>query len=309
MKRHALCIRRGWKHAVPVILLFFLLAAAAVPFGASARWNKVFSFFGLGGFSSYADGWPACVHILDVGKADSILVECKGHWMLVDGGTPEKGKIVVRYLKRRGVTRLDYVVNTHPDEDHVGGLKDVLEDFPVQHYLATKVRPDLIPEDSAYLDTMAALRRKGLPEEIPKPGDQFSLSSMEICVLGPVVPGNSTNNSSVILMLRYRSIRFLLTGDAEKEEEQSLLAAGENLSADMLKVGHHGSNTSTCAEFLKAVHPKYAAISVGYDRNKLPKAEVLKRLSLAGTKIYRTDVEGTILFLTDGKTITVKTEK
>jgi beta-lactamase superfamily II metal-dependent hydrolase len=98
-------------------------------------------------------------------------------------------------------------------------------------------------------------------------------------------------------------------GDAEKEEEQSLISAGTDLSADVIKVGHHGSSTSTTAEFLNAVRPRYAAISVGYDRNKLPKQDVLERLYNAGIKTYRTDVSGTIIFLTDGKTISVKTEK
>ncbi|QNK41089.1 ComEC/Rec2 family competence protein [Caproicibacter fermentans] len=290
-------------------LLLGVLAASAVPFGASSLWPGVLSFFGLSDFSSCADGWPASVHVLDVGKADSILIECGGKSMLVDGGTPERGEDVVRYLKQRGTSSLEYVVNTHPDEDHIGGLKYILKSFPVKHFFDSKVKPDLIPQDSAYRDTMDALKRKGMAQENLNAGDKFSLGEMDIRVLGPVTPGESTNNSSVVLLLRYQNIRFLLTGDMEKEEEESLLNAGEALSANVLKVGHHGSSTSTTPEFLQAVHPSYAAISVGYDRNKLPKNDVLERLYRSGIKTYRTDVNGTILFLTDGKTISVKTEK
>lgn len=303
-------IKRKFGRAAAAILVIGILALSALPFGASSVWNRVLSLFGIGSFSSCADRWPVSVHVLDVGKADSILIECEGHRMLVDGGTPDMGKnAVVRYLAQRGTSKLEYVVNTHPDEDHVGGLKYVVERFPVEHYLETEVRPDLLPEDSAYLDTMEALRQKGISEEMEKAGDEFPLGGMEVRVLGPVVPGDSTNNSSLVLLLRYRGVRILLMGDAEKEEEQSLIDAGADLSADILKVGHHGSSTSTTAGFLNAVRPEYAAISVGYDRNKLPRQDVLERLYRAGIKTYRTDVSGTVIFLTDGKTISVKTEK
>ena len=302
-------LKQKFLRITATVLLLGIAAASSVPFGAAALWSRTLSFFGLGGFSSCADSWPVSVHVLDVGKADSILIECDGCRMLVDGGTPDDGKSVVRYLERRGTDRLEYIVNTHPDEDHVGGLKYVLERFPVGRYFETRVSPELVPKDSAYLDTMDALRKKGLSAETPAAGDEFTLGNLEIRVLGPVIPGDSTNNSSLILLLRYRGVRFLLMGDAEKDEEQSLISAGTDLSADILKVGHHGSSTSTTAEFLNAVRPKYAAISVGYDQSKLPRRDVLERLSLAGIKTYRTDVSGTVVFLTDGKTISIRTEK
>ncbi|MCI1964858.1 MAG: MBL fold metallo-hydrolase [Oscillospiraceae bacterium] len=297
------------KRIILSVLLLGILAASAVPFSASSLWNHALTLFGLGDFSSCADSWPVSVHVLDVGKADSILVECEGHRMLVDGGTAGNGKIVVRYLERRGTTHLEYVVNTHPDEDHVGGLKYVIQRFPISHYLATEVSADLIPDTPAYHDTMKALQKKEISKEISRCGHQFSLGNLKVRVLGPVVPGNSANNCSLVLQLQYRGIRILLMGDAEKEEEQSLINTGTDLSADILKAGHHGSSTSTTAELLNAVRPDYAVISVGYDRNQLPKTDVLKRLYRAGIQTYRTDVSGTVLFLTDGKTISVKTEK
>lgn len=300
-------MKRRLKQAVLPAVLLCVLLAAGLP--VSNAWTRVFSFFGLGGFSAAADGWPVSVHVLDVGKADSILIQCEGHSMLVDGGTADRGKSVVRYLKRRGVASLEEVVNTHPDEDHVGGLNYVLDSFPVGRYLAPELPPELVPTDSAYRSVLRKLEEKGLSSEAPRPGQEFALGELNVRVLGPVTPGDSTNNNSIILLLTYKDVKFLLTGDAEKEEEQSLLSSGEDLSADVLKVGHHGSSTSTTAGFLSAVHPKYAAISVGDDRNHLPKQDVLLRLYDAGVETYRTDIDGTVIFLTDGSRIDRKTEK
>ena len=154
-----------------------------------------------------------------------------------------------------------------------------------------------------------ALKSKNISEEHPKAGNSFSIGQLNLMFLGPVQAGNDTNNNSIILKLVYGKTKFLLTGDAEKEEEQSLLAAGEDLGADVLKVGHHGSDTSTTSEFLDAVRPKYAAISVGSDSNNLPKATVSRRLADDGISVYRTDINGTIIFLSNGRNISVKTEK
>ena len=292
---------------------FALAAACIVLFGipnsAANVWDKTLSFFGLSDFAACAGKYPMSMHVLDVGKADSIFVECKGKYMLVDGGTPDKGNDVSAYLKRCGVSTLEYVFNTHPDEDHVGGLKYVIDDFDVKQYFAPDIPKAITPSDDAYLGTQTALKNKNITVSVPKPGDTYLLGNLKINVLGPIRQGTTTNNNSIILKLTYKNKKFLLTGDAEKDEEDTLLKSGEDLSADVLKVGHHGSNTSTTQEFLDAVKPKYAAISVGYDRNKLPKTQVLKRLFSAGISVYRTDVSGTLLFMTDGNTITIKTEK
>lgn len=294
-------------------MLFLLLALGAVmrllPGSPEQHWRQVFSTFGIGNFSDCADSCPTSLHVLDVGKADSILVESDGKFLLVDGGTPDRGEEVVSYLKRRGVKKLDAVVNTHPDEDHVGGLKYVIDSFSVSRYFAPRIPARLIPGDSAYRNTQEALKSKRLIPEVPGVGKQFSVGNWNVRVLGPIRPGKDTNNNSLVLLLTYRNTRFLLMGDAEDEEERDLLASGQNLSADVLKVGHHGSNTSTTQPFLNAVKPKIAAISVGWDTNKLPKKETLNRLFDAHTTIYRTDVSGTLIFLTDGNKITVKTQK
>ncbi len=295
--------------AVLAAVLLFCLAVSLLPGGAKPNWWKIFHFCGLGDFSSCAEGSPLAVHVQDVGKADSIFVECGGHSFLVDGGTADRGAQVTSYLKNRGVKALDCVVNSHPDSDHIGGLQNVILSMPVRRYLSPALPKNLLPSSPEYLGVQKALKSKNIREEHPKVGDSFDIGRLHVQVLGPVKAGSSTNNSSVILKLTFGKTRFLLMGDAEKEEEQTLLTSGEDLGADVLKVGHHGSDTSTTQEFLDAVRPKYAVISVGNDTSNLPKASVSRRLADAGISVYRTDISGTVVFLSDGKNIIVKTEK
>ena len=299
----------GLKKAALFLCAAVLCVWLGRPESASGIWNGTLAFFGLGDFAACADTYPMSMHVLDVGKADAIFVECGGKYMLIDGGMPDSGKNVSRYLKRRGVDTLEFVFNSHPDEDHIGGLACIINDFSVKKYFAPCVPGNILPQNDAYTDTQAALKGRHITSGVPKAGDTYFLGGLKIDVLGPLKQGLTVNNNSIILKLTYGSVSFLLTGDAEKEEENSLLDGGADLSADVLKVAHHGSGTSTTQAFLSAVHPRCAAVSVGYDRNKLPKGEVMERLYSAGASVYRTDVSGTLLFMTDGKTISIKTEK
>ncbi|MBW7573528.1 ComEC/Rec2 family competence protein [Caproiciproducens faecalis] len=304
--------QKNSKKALKITLSLFLavgLIVSLLPFGAAAFWHRVFSFFGLNDFSAAADSSPMSVHVLEVGKADSIFIECGGKTMLIDGGTMDQGESIAEYLDRRGVKKLDCVVNTHPDEDHIGGLAYLIGHYRVGKYFAPDIPKNMIPSSEEYLSAQKALNEKRISTVVPRPGETFSLGSMKIEVLAPVKQGDSTNNNSIVLKLTYGKTRFLLMGDAEKEEESDLLAGGEDLSADVLKVGHHGSGTSTTDALLNAVKPKWAAISVADDSNGLPKREVLKRLLSAGAAVYRTDVSGTLIFMSDGQNIKIKTER
>jgi competence protein ComEC len=295
--------------AVVVFVLLSCALAFLLPGGAAGNWKKVFQFFGLGSFSDCADDWPLAVHFLDVGKADCIFVECNGHYVLVDGGTEDRSQQISSYLKSRGVQALDCVVNTHPDSDHIGGLKEVIEKFRVSRYLSPSLPTSLIPKSTEYLEVLTAIRNTNLKEEHPSASSSFFVGPMRVSVLGPITSGTNTNNNSIVLKLSYGETNFLLMGDAEKEEETSLLASGADLSATVLKIGHHGSDTSSSEAFLQAVKPKYAVISVGDDSNNLPKVTVSKRLSDNGIDVYRTDLNKTIIFLSDGKSVSVKTEE
>lgn len=268
----------GFVLVLAAVMLSCLLAFV-IPGGAQLNWEKVLRFCGLGNYSDCADGSPLAVHVLDVGKADSIFVECSGHYLLVDGGTSDRGGQVTDYLRRRGVQTLDCVVNTHSDQDHIGGLRDVLLNFKIRRYLSPALPAGLIPDSQEYTSVHNALKLKRISDEHPKPGNHFFIGSAQVSVLGPVTVGNSTNNNSIILKLEFGKTSFLLVGDAEKEEEKSLLSSAQNLSANVLKIGHHGSDTSTSPNFLDAVKPRYAVISVGDDTNNLPKSSVSKRLA------------------------------
>lgn len=304
--------QKSSKKALKIVFSLLLTAGVIVsllPFGAAASWRKVFSFFGLSDFSCAADKSPLSVHVLNVGKADSIFIESSGKYMLIDGGTFDRGEAVAEYLERRGVKQLDYVVSTHPDDDHIGGLKEVVSRFAVKHYLAPKIPSSLIPSTQEYRAVQAVLTQKNIMPVTPTRGESFVLGGAKIQVLAPVKTGDSTNNNSIVLRLSYGKTSFLLMGDAEKDEENDLLATGADLSATVLKVGHHGSDGSSSIAFLNAVKPQYAAISVADDTSHLPKQVILKRLDSVGARIYRTDVSGTLLFLSDGKEVTVVTEK
>ena len=285
------------------------LLFALLPGGYSVAWRQVFSAFGLSGFSSAADDFPMSLHVLEVGKADALLIECEGKFLVVDGGTPDRGEEVCRYLARRGVPKIDLMVNTHPDSDHIGGLKAVLEEFPVSAFWMPALPPEIAPADSAYTGVMDALREKGIAPENPARGQEFFLGGLKIRVLAPVKARDTVNNNSIVLRLAYGDTSFLLMGDAEAEEEADLLDLGGDLRADVLKVGHHGSKTSSTQRFLDAVKPEYAAISVARDTNGLPDREVLSRLSVLKIQIGRTDIDGTLLYLSDGEQIVYKTER
>ncbi len=302
-------IRRRIFSAVLVLFLAAGAVAACLPGGAAPVWRRVFTFFGLRDFSACADGVPLSVHVLDVGKADSIVVECGGRFLLVDGGTADRGQEVAAYLRRRGAASLEYVFNTHPDADHIGGLRTVLEEFGVSHYCAPALPEELVPSTGEYRGVQSALREKKLETETVSAGREWRVGALEIRALGPVRPGGSANDNSIVLKLTYGGVRFLLAGDAEREEERDLLSSGQDLSADVLKVAHHGSDTSSTREFLDAVKPRWAAVSVGADSGDLPKRAALERLYGAGASVLRTDVSGTLIFMTDGHTVSVRTEK
>ncbi|HIR57837.1 MAG TPA: MBL fold metallo-hydrolase [Candidatus Gallacutalibacter pullicola] len=281
-----------------------MCAASAGP----EAWDRAWTQLREPDFTQAAEEYPACVHVLDVGKADAIILECEGKFALIDAGTLDRGEQVSQYLARRGADRLEFAINSHPDSDHVGGMGEVLTRFETGSYITPELPPKLEPRDGEYTKLKDLLLEKEIPVIHPEPGTEFELNSMRIRVLGPLSPGETTNDNSLVLRVEYGASVFLLMGDAEEAEEEELLESGQNLRADVLKVAHHGSKSSTSKAFLKAVRPEYAVISVKKDRNKLPKKKVLYRLKEQGAQVLRTDVDGTVLFLTDGKDITVETE-
>lgn len=249
------------------------------------------------------------VHFLNVGKADCAYIKCGDYNVLIDAADKEPTDTVVEYLKRQGVTKLDLVVASHPHRDHIGQMDKVINEFEIGSFIEPDIPRKILPTSVTYENMLKALIKKKVHAKIASPGEKIEFGNMKIEILGPISKNENLNDNSVILKITYGSVSFLFTGDAGKSEETDLINSEYDLSSTVLKVGHHGSNSSSTYKFLGKVNPEYAAISVGPDKSNLPKEKVLNRLEKFCSKIYRTDESGTIIFLTDGKKIDVKTEK
>lgn len=248
------------------------------------------------------------VRFLDVGQADSALVRCGDASMLIDGGNVADSSLVAAVLQSEGLETLDVVVDTHAHEDHVGGLSGALNVCRAGRVLAPVTQYD----SDAFSDFVRYTEAQGLAVEVPAAGDTFALGDAQVTVLGPVKEYDDTNDTSLVLRVDFGETSFLFTGDMERTAEEDLLARwGEDaLRADVLKVGHHGSDTSTSYPFLRAVMPQIAVISVGAGNSYgHPDDAVLSRLSDEGAAVYRTDEYGDVTVVSDGETLTVTTQK
>lgn len=284
-------------------VIFIIFAVVFVLFVAFADWLKIYQLAGV-----YPKAEKLTVAFIDVGQADAVYINTEKGNMLIDAGCSQDAHQVREYLDRYHIKEIDTVIGTHDDWDHIGGMKTVVENYSVKNIYLPKY------DEKNKSDTFATLNRS-----IKSTDTNVSYISAGITLLKskdlnvkilPPVDFEDDNDSSLIVKLRYKDCSFLFMGDASSRIEEKLLENNVNVSANVLKVSHHGSRSATSKRFLKAVNPTVAVLSVGeMNTYNLPSLEVVKRLSKFGCKIYRTDLDGTVVMNSDGKSINVQTEK
>ena len=236
------------------------------------------------------------VHFIDVGQGDSILITANGENMLIDAGENGQEQLVLDYLSGQNVGKLKYVVATHPHSDHIGGLPEVLAAVKTENIIMPKLTQENTPATKTYEALLTAVSQSGAKALAASPGNSYSLGGAEFTVLAPLEQDDVLNNMSVVIRLTYQGKSFLFMGDAEKPVEKQLLSSGCELAADVIKLGHHGSSTSSGKKFIEAVAPQYAVISCGKDNDYgHPHEETLELMTKLGIKVFRTDDAGTIV--------------
>lgn len=244
------------------------------------------------------------IHYIDVGQGDSELIQIDGKNILIDAGTSDNK--AYNYLKSLGVTTLDYVIATHPHEDHIGAMDNIINDLNVGVFYSPKVTATT----KTYENMINALKSKSLKLTVPKVGDQLTIGNASLTFLAPNSETyEDLNNYSIVVKLKYGNNSFLFDGDAEDVSEGEILAKQLDIQADVLKIGHHGSNSSTSADFLSKVNPKYAVIEVGKENDYgHPTQGTMDKLKAANIQVYRTDENGTIIATSNGTDITFSTQ-
>ena len=241
------------------------------------------------------------VHYIDVGQADSILLQQGSNSMLIDAGNNGDSELVKKYITDQGITKLDFLVGTHPHEDHIGGLDYVINSFKIGKIYM----PKRTATTKTFTDVVKAITAKGLKASVPTPGESFKLGEAICTILAPNGSGyEDPNNDSIVIKVSFGGNSFLFTGDAEDISEKEMLSKNYDLKADVLKVGHHGSKSSTAQGFLDKVSPKYAVVSVGKGNDYgHPVQSTMDKLKNKNIAVYRTDENGTIIATSNGKDV------
>ncbi|ADL51241.1 ComEC/Rec2 family competence protein [Clostridium cellulovorans] len=246
------------------------------------------------------------VHYINVGKADSIFIQQGNNSMLIDAGTNDQKKTVKNYLDTQGITKLDYVVCTHPHKDHVGGMDYIINNFQVDKVYM----PNVTTTTETFQDVLVAMEKKGLKSIAPTVGETFNLGDAKCTILAPNSESyEDINDYSIVMKLQFGNTSFMFDGDAQKLSEKEIIAKGFDVKADVLKIGHHGSDSASSKTYLDAVKPKYAVISVGPEVGRyLPDDETIAKLKEREIQIFRTDKCGTIVATSDGNNISFNTK-
>ncbi len=287
--------------------LWLVLVVAVImlilKFVPDSAWDSAFEDTGVN--KPIVSNSDVSVHFVDVGQGDCTVIMSKDGVILIDSGEEDKAQTVINYLNKLGVEKLDYCIVTHPHSDHMGSMAKVLDEFKADKLIMPELTDINMPTTKIF-EKFLLSAEENADEVIPaEAGYTYSLGEIEMSILGPCEQDEDINNMSVVTKIEYGSSSFLITGDCSFSEEEDIMDNYYNeLSCDVLKVGHHGSSGSTSVDWLEAVEPKYSVISVGKDNSYgHPTKRVLEDIEDFGSIIYTTENEGTIVFDTDGKTI------
>lgn len=313
-------LKKTVRNVVSIVLSSAIFFSAAFFTGCTKeetdRWlNEIFGMFNYEVLGDTLDGeaWLK-MHVIDVGQGDSILIQCGECNVLIDCGENGMGDTVLDYLHRAGVSHLDWIIGTHPHSDHIGGMDTVIKraDLTIDHVMMPQLPKSMTPTTVTYTDVLTAIKKKKLKITRPVTGSEYDLDGVTMTVLSPEKGANYTdvNDYSIVLKFTYKDVSILTGGDATKKIERQLITLDYDLSADIYKVSHHGGKDGNSKVYLDEVSPKYAAISVG-DDNKYghPSAAVMDILDEMNCDVYRTDLDGNIIFESDGRNISVVISK
>ena len=250
------------------------------------------------------------IHFIDVGQGDCTLVMSGDEALLIDAGENGHETEVLNYLRSMKIDKLDYIIATHQHSDHIGGIPEVLEEYDANNIIMPRLTKAQTPTNSTYTAFLKALQNSDAKIISAKPGLKYSLGDAEFEILGPVTDDcEDINSMSAVTKITYGENSFLVTGDAEKDEELEIIENGADLDCDVLRVGHHGSSTSSSREFLEAITPEICVISCGANNDYgHPHDKALKRISYQTDEVYRTDICGSIVMTSDGENIELSYE-
>ncbi len=293
--------RKNNKLISTVIIFVILLVSGIIT--KTFYGDDIFTSVGLRG--QVATDGKMLVEFIDVGQGDCTLITTSDTVILIDGGEVGEAQTVINYLKNKNISKIDCCIATHPHSDHIGSLSKVFDEFNVKNVIMMDLPESLLPTTTTYERFLESLSENEIDVLAAEYGETYSYGQLTIDILGPVDYYDNLNDMSIVSKISFGDTSVIVTGDAETPAENDMLATNDSdFNCDILKVGHHGSKTSTCDEWLDAVNPDYAVIMCGIDNDYgHPHKQLIKRLDKRGIDIFRTDLSGDIKFESDGKSI------
>lgn len=275
------------------------------------EWHELFEMAGFASAADKSGHGDVAVHFIDVDQGDCSLIIAKDYTILIDAGEISQRGNVLTYLRSLDIDHIDMIIASHPHSDHIGSLSAVIDKYGADLLIMPQTSEEMTPVTSSFANMIESAEKRGAEIRFAEVGESYKIA--EECTLdfiAPVSDYDNHNNYSVVCRLNYKENSFLFTGDVEETAERDILNGGADISADVIKIAHHGSSTSSTKVFIQNVNPRYAVISVGnFNDYGHPHSETLKLMELLDIELYRTDYHGNIVMYSDGENITVVPEK